>query len=86
MLEVFTAGEIWYANPRAQALSHDSQRGRAYQKGTYENEEATVPISRISLSREKTARHVNISRMSEKDYPKGANIEGMLNGEVTKLV
>lgn len=42
------------------------------------------PPQRISLSIEKTTRHVNIMR--EKDYTKGANIEGMLNGEVTKLV
>lgn len=45
MLEVFTAGEIWYANSRALTLPHDSQRGRVYRKGIYENEEATVPTS-----------------------------------------
>lgn len=86
MLEVFTAGEIWYANPRAQALSHNSQRGRAYRRGYMKMKKPQSPPQRISLSREKTTRHVNISRMREKDYTKGANIEGMLNGDVTKLV
>lgn len=86
MFEAFTAGEIWYANPRAPILPHDSKRGRVDRSGIYENKEATIPTSEaLPIQGEASQACKTSPKCVKKAILKVQCIQGILGGEVTSL-